>query len=196
MCYYIKLDGSEKQKIEERFDAAFERKDLDWPQGRINGFSRPHTPVIIDSSPKELILMRWGFEPFWANGKAFLNSRIEKAEMTNPFKKYTCQRCIIPVSGFYEWQYENAAGRKTPIKHPFIITPPDAKFMALAGIYDDQGNYVIMTTEANELMATIHNSKKRMPVVLKREEEKLWLSGEPLSLYGSRKEVELVAEPL
>ena len=33
-----------------------------------------------------------------------------------------------------------------------------------------------MTTDANDLLALIHNSKKRMPVVLDRDAEKKWIS--------------------
>ena len=37
--------------------------------------------------------------------------------------------------------------------------------------------YTIITTEANELMSEIHNSQKRMPFILIKENEFEWLNG-------------------
>ncbi|MGM0932382.1 MAG: SOS response-associated peptidase family protein [Bacteroidota bacterium] len=54
-------------------------------------------------------------------------------------------------------------------------------------------SYSILTTEANDLMSEIHNSKKRMPVVLKKEDRQTWLSGQEISVFAFPHEVELNA---
>jgi putative SOS response-associated peptidase YedK len=66
------------------------------------------------------------------------------------------------------------------------------------GRYEHWGNkntYTILTTEANALMAEIHNIKKRMPVILKREDESQWLQGESIAQFAFPYSVGLVANP-
>ena len=80
-----------------------------------------------------------------------------------PFKK---RRCIIPADGYYEWQ---KIDRKT--KQPYMFSLKDRRMMAFAGVWErwmapdgkPVDSYAIITTDANELAATIHN---RMPVLL------------------------------
>jgi len=187
MCYYIKIDY-DIIKIENNFGAVFSEKDFSWPEGKINGFSGPPTPAILNINPKIIIPARWGISPLWANCKKFLNCRIETAGITQPFKNYTENRCIIPVSGFYEWKHIKINGKVK--KEPYYISAPGGNLMAFAGIYDNSETptYTLMTTEANDMMAAIHD---RMPVVLSKDEEKLWLAGEPMSNYYDRKGIEL-----
>ena len=56
----------------------------------------------------------------------------------------------------------------------------------MAGLYDlwldptlgtIRKTFTILTCPANELMAEIHNTKKRMPVILETSQESLWLEG-------------------
>lgn len=76
---------------------------------------------------------------------------------------------------------------------------------AFAGLYSVWTNpqngqqmltYTILTTEANELMAKIHNTKKRMPVVLNSEHHNLWLTGEDYKTFAFPYEVNLMANPV
>ncbi len=84
------------------------------------------------------------------------------------------QRCLVPASGFYEWQ------RTVDGKVPHWIYLPDEPLFAFAGLWDswtspsgdEVRSYTIVTCEANEFMAPIHN---RMPVILTREAEEDWL---------------------
>jgi len=91
-----------------------------------------------------------------------------------PFKS---RRCLVPASGFYEWQ------RTEQGKQPFCIRLKEDDLFAFAGLYDvwqdADGNelysYTVITTTPNELVAPIHN---RMPVILQRDGEDAWLSKE------------------
>ena len=69
-------------------------------------------------------------------------------------------------------------------RYPYYIRLADHQPFALAGIWDkwqsrDTGieveTFSVITTEANALLAQIHNTKKRMPVILPRENEKRWI---------------------
>jgi putative SOS response-associated peptidase YedK len=85
------------------------------------------------------------------------------------------QCCLVPASGFYEWQ-QTATG-----KQPYWIRLRGGQLFAFAGLWEswhdrhggEVRSYTIITTAPNELMAPIHN---RMPMILRREDEELWLN--------------------
>ncbi len=92
------------------------------------------------------------------------------------------QRCLIPCSGFFEWQWLDEKGKT---KIPYYIGLKDQSLFSLAGLYsrwksnEQQSytfSYTVLTTTANPLMATIHNSKKRMPVIIPKQYERDWLN--------------------
>lgn len=125
----------------------------------------------------------WGLVPFWAKdpsiGSRMINARAEtvaeKPSFKNAFKK---RRCLIIADGFYEWK-----GPKGQ-KQPMLITLPDKKPFAFAGLWetwrknDPQTPYrscTIITTEASPSIRDIHH---RMPVILKPEVYRRWLDPE------------------
>jgi putative SOS response-associated peptidase YedK len=89
----------------------------------------------------------------------------------------TKQRCIVPISGFYEWKTE---GQR---KRPFKIHLNSNGVMSLAGIWDtwrpgtpmEGRSFSILTTAANRFMSDIHN---RMPVILDQNVIEDWLNPE------------------
>jgi putative SOS response-associated peptidase YedK len=137
---------------------------------------------------RQLSLMRWGLVPFFAKGipgaYSTINARIETIETAasyrGPWKRG--QRCIIPATGFYEW-HVNADGKK----QPFYIRVADHDVHGYAGLWDasmrEDGTVLesctIITMPANPLMGSIHNApgKQRMPVILRRDDYEIWLSG-------------------
>ena len=200
MCYYYQNTVSDKE-LEKTFKSLIKNNNL-FEKGNYNGFSHPYTAVILDSQPKEISAAQWGLLPSWVESEKefrkktnLLNAKIETVEKLRSFKNSVEKRCLVLATSFNEWKHlENG---KIKVKHKIFV--PGNKPFAMAGLYsefEDKITFTILTTEANELMATIHNSKKRMPVILRREEEKLWLGGEKLEIYHNRKEVELIAQPL
>ena len=125
-------------------------------------------------------MMRWGLIPAWAKEpkSIAINARMEGILTKPSFRKpIRCQRCLIPATGFYEW-------KKTPAgKAPYYIRRKDGGLFAFAGIYDrwqsretgEVKTFAILTTEPNQLLREIHN---RMPVILPREQESLWLTAD------------------
>lgn len=141
-------------------------------------------PVIVSESPNSLRWMRWGLVPSWAKGEEFglklINVRSESVLDKPMFKPLlNHHRCLIPATGFYEWQKQ---GTK---KRPFHIKLREGDHFAMAGIYDvwrkdgkDLVTCSILTTRANDALSEVHD---RMPVILDRSAESIWLNKEVLS---------------
>lgn len=139
-------------------------------------------PVITQSGTGNVAdLMRWGFVPSWSKdmkiGYRLINARSESLFAKPMWSKAVLNyRCLIPASGFYEWQL--AGDSKS--KQPFFIHPKDQQLFAFAGLWslfkDAEGfetkTFSIITTGANKEMATVHD---RMPVILKPGQESHWL---------------------
>ena len=90
----------------------------------------------------------------------------ERPAFREAFRRW---RCLVPASGFYEWQA--VAGRK----QPWHFRPTDAELFALAGIsaiWNGIRSVSLITTEPNALMASIHD---RMPVILEPQDYAEWL---------------------
>ena len=135
--------------------------------------------VIPEETPEQAQLFHWGLVPYWAKdpkiGNRLINARAEtvsqKPAFRTPFRKH---RCLVLSDGFYEWDKKGAR------KIPYRITLKDEGPFAFAGICDywkdaegkELKSFCIITTAANELVATIH---ERMPVILSKEDERLWL---------------------
>lgn len=205
MCYRTQLNSKIKE-IEKTFDARFIAPEEYHPQEEINAFDFASTPVITDESLGEIQFYQWGLVPFWAKDdrlkKNTLNARIETIEEKPSFRDAAKQRCLVLSSGYYEWQWLDPKGKK---KQKYFIKPETQDLFAFAGIYShwkDPGSnqlvssYSIVTTTANELMSKIHNNKKRMPVVLRKEDQSLWLSGRDSAHFSFPYEVELAAKPV
>lgn len=136
---------------------------------------------IVRARPegRELAMAVWGLVPSWAEdakiGARMVNARAETVASKPAFRgAYKHRRCVVPISGFYEWQ-----AREKGAKRPYYVTRADDQIMCLAGLWErwEKGEealetYTIVTTDANELLAPIHN---RMPVVLEPERVGVWL---------------------
>lgn len=157
-----------------------------------NGFDYHVSPIITSSKPTELQPFKWGLVPWWAKTEAdglrmrtqTLNCISEEMYDKPSFKDAAKnnQRCLIPCTGFYEWRWMDEKGKS---KVPYHIKLKDQELFSIAGLYSRWKNkdteqyyfsYTVLTTTANPLMSKIHNSKKRMPVLLPREFEKDWLN--------------------
>jgi putative SOS response-associated peptidase YedK len=189
MCYNISLIKSSSD-LELRFAARFADSTLYRPMHHVSGFSSPYWPVISNDKPDPIQFFRWGLIPFWtkddpaANRMKFrtLNARAETIGTRPAFRAaIRNKRCLILTDGFYEWHDQNHK------KYPFHIRLATRDAFAMAGIWDawedrEDGTvlntFAIITTRANPLIARIHNTKERMPVILKRDDEQKWLGGD------------------
>jgi len=130
----------------------------------------------------------WGLIPNWAKDASrasnAINARVESISEKPTFKSaFKSRRCLIPVTGYYEWATE--LGKYKP-KQPFYISHKDNSSLAIAGLYENWINpeskqsvqsAAIITREAVGILAPIHH---RMPVILPKDLWSTWLSSKSL----------------
>jgi putative SOS response-associated peptidase YedK len=123
--------------------------------------------------------MRWQLvpatEPAFTTKLSTINARSETVFESSLYRDSVVrQRCIVPLSGFYEWKKDG----KT--KRPFKIHLQNNLIMSVAGIWEtwragtssERRSFSILTTAANAFMRNIHD---RMPVILAASDEDTWL---------------------
>ena len=93
----------------------------------------PIIRINKDNSQRELVLAHWGLIPFWAKdlkvGYRMINARAETVAKKPAFRAaYRKRRCLIPISGFYEWRKSGST------KQPYLIRMKDVAPFALAGL--------------------------------------------------------------
>lgn len=192
MCYYVDLKLT-KNEIKEIYGVETDHAEYK-ESSFVNGFAHPQIPVIIDETPDLLSTASWGLIPFWAKDRTIqkqtLNAKIETIKEKPSFKNNFNKRCLVLVNGFYEWKWLDEKGKQ---KNKHFLTVKDQQIFSLGGIYSNwtdkaTGEEIttvsIVTTQANELMAEIHNSKHRMPIVLHHNVEKQWLSGKDIENFA------------
>jgi putative SOS response-associated peptidase YedK len=140
-------------------------------------------PVVHETKDGERIAepMRWGLVPHWARdpaiGRKLANARAEGLFEKPSFRQAARRRrCLLPASGYYEWQATPAG------KQPWYISACDGAPLALAGLFEawrpDEGaewllSCCIVTVPANPLTVAIHG---RMPALLAPAQWSPWLS--------------------
>ena len=168
---------------------------------RYNVAPTESAPIVINAtkdketgvSPGRVIEMcRWGLVPSWAKdtsgGARLINARGEELTEKPTFRTpLASRRCVVPVSGFYEWKQAGERRKKSdPPRQPMYVRPKDGHVFGLAGLWDlwrqPDGqwlkSYTIITVPANELLSEIH---ERMPAILTPSDIDLWMSTEPIS---------------
>jgi putative SOS response-associated peptidase YedK len=142
--------------------------------------------VVVREGPKgrELVPVRWGLIPWWAKDPKTLplmiNARAEGiAEKPAYRDAFKYRRCLVPASGFYEWQKR---GKGT--KQPYLARPKGSDApIAFAGLFETwhgpDGSEIdtatIVVTDANAPLMPIH---ERMPVIVEPKNFETWLSPE------------------
>jgi putative SOS response-associated peptidase YedK len=135
---------------------------------------------VADDGARRLDLLRWGLVPSWADdvkiGVRMINARAETAAEKPSFRvALRKRRCLVPVTGFYEWTGEKGA------KQAWSFRRVDRRAFAFAGLWESWRGadaekpvetFTILTTSANELVAPVHD---RMPVIVDPSNFALWL---------------------
>lgn len=123
-------------------------------------------PVLVASGSKVVAeFQRWGI-PGWRGG-LMINARAETVCEKPMFRRsIAAQRCVVPATGYYEWDKE---------KHKYFFQIP-SKPLYLAGIFDNVEGvncFVVLTTKPN---TTVHDIHDRMPLLLSSEQIRPWLT--------------------
>ncbi|MDF3001039.1 MAG: hypothetical protein K0Q48_1158 [Bacillota bacterium] len=167
MCgRYTFFTDKELQEVDEIIDQISNEILLEKMQaGEI--FPTNAAPVLLPQG--ELViprLMIWGF-PNFRNKGVIINARSETARERKLFgASLESRRCVIPSTGFYEWDRQ---------KRKYLFNMPDSKMIYMAGIYsrfEEENRFVILTAGANRSMEQVHD---RMPVILPKNRIRDWL---------------------
>lgn len=203
MCFYFK-QSKDALTLAKRFKVQA-GNDEQFVKGDFNAFTFPKVPVITDKQRDIFSGYYWGLIPDdgadLSIRKFTLNGRIETLNTVKSYRNYVQNRCLIVADGFYEWGKDSekwiVRSEKSIVnskKCKYLITLPDESLFAFAGIYSPNGTFTLLTTTANELLAEIHNTKLRMPVILKPEQEEMWLSNTDIKNFSKPFEDELSAK--
>lgn len=166
---------------------AVELRTSDW-QPRWNVAPTQPAPVVTNEERRTVTQMQFGLVPPWAasprqpprasGGASMINARVETVATKGAFRKaLERRRCVIPVSGYYEWK--KVGDRKQPM---FIHTP--GKLIPLSGIWERWTSrdgevvesFAILTRPATGFVRDIHD---RMPLEVPAGALDLWLDPKP-----------------
>jgi putative SOS response-associated peptidase YedK len=184
MCGRFVLHGP-VGRIEERFG-------LSWQGPFADRFNiAPTAPIAIVREQvhsghleREFALVRWGLLPSWQRDgvtkSSLHNARSETVAEKPSFKNaFQRRRCLIPASGYYEWQAMKVGGKVAKLAH--YISRVDAQPLAMAGIWEfwqgadgsELESASVLTRPALGGLAQVHD---RMPVWLEPHEWDEWLN--------------------
>lgn len=187
----------ERFKVPSLYDPRYMEANL------LSAFQKPYLPVITQNHPEQIRFLRWGLIPAWVKDRetamkisnSTFNARAESIFEKPSFRAAAnYKRSLVLVHGFFEWHHKSSGD-----KIPYYIKRKDNRPFAFAGLSEDwtdkeSGEIIeslsIITTRANPLMEKVHNSKKRMPVILDERNEKDWIN--PVL---KRKELETILKP-
>lgn len=162
MCgrYYFSIEEAPafaklKQKITQMSISHFAQHEI---------FPSQNALVLVEGQADySLDVMKWGIKGF--QNKLLINARNEGIETKKTFSPMLKHRCLIPCNGFYEWKNK---------KKVFIYEKEEPIFY-LAGIYNEQKEFVIVTGEAEKDMKFVHH---RTPIILHEKDIERYLKGD------------------
>ncbi len=200
MCNFMgvrvtKLEFIKLKQIEKELGTLAAMKELEKMK---SGFAYSNSPIIKAKGKDdiEVISAHWEFIPVWIKtmaqveaarkqGIPWLNARSETLLESKMFRDAALKRrCLVIASHFFEWRHFKPEGAKKPIAYPYLIGVNDAEIFYMAGIWqpftdketgETMDTFAIVTTEANELMEQVHNTKKRMPTILNEDLAWRWI---------------------
>lgn len=208
MCYHIKatlstqLSHEKNIKAMPNLDLSNISDNLKFNYFMVSGFDHPD--MFLYNPSYQPFMANWGLIPSWAKTaekqqqiqNQTLNARIETLFVKPSFKNIVNNRAILLIDGFYEHHHFNKKA------YPFYIYHKNSEPLKLACLYafssekSENATFSIVTTVANSLMTKIQNKPSqglhRMPLILNKEMEALWLSenliSEDFGVLSSQKE--------
>jgi putative SOS response-associated peptidase YedK len=185
MCYHYSLTKKQEEimkMIRAEWEMPFE------PIHHANAFDFPVMPVITQHQPQKVQAYNWGLIPHWVKSiedskkirTQTLNAKGETIFEKPSFRNYVMQnRCIVLADGFFEWMEFQKK------KYPHYVHLDEFSVFGFAGLYShwtdkETGElfrtFTIITSSANPLLAKIHNTKERMPVIIPQDDWDKWLN--------------------
>ena len=187
MCFTVSFEGKAIKAVKEHlknYPKLEMRGEFNEFYYLVSGFSHPKLPIFKNEAVE---ISEWGLIPSFAANEEkgeelsnmTLNARSDTIHQKPSFKNsIISNRCILPLDGFYEWQNNGK------IKQPYYIYPTDKTVFYMGCIFNTWINkqtgelrdtFSIITTDANPLMAEIHNTKRRMPLIIPKSFIEAWV---------------------
>ena len=186
MCFAVNQENKKAIEKQLEFWSHRELVILGWaPRRWMDAFSHPVLPLVLQDH--SVAGATWGLVPGWVKDDAqakeladlTLNARIETLYELPSFRASAPgRRCLVPVNGFFEYQHREG-GR---VKVPHRLTVAGREVFYLGGLWSErhgQKTFTVCTKPANTLMAQVHNSRLRMPVIVPEASAEAWLAGGP-----------------
>ena len=164
MCGRYQFTAEQCEEIRQIADAIQRKYGKEsWAPGEIRPAN--YAPVLVAASDSPVPqLMKWGYQ---LPNTLVINARAETAAEKPLFRESIgTRRCLIPSTGFYEWDIS---------KRKYLFTLPEEPVLYMAGLYDRRGSedcYCILTTAPNASMRPTHD---RMPLVIPPRKMQDWL---------------------
>lgn len=161
MCATFRLSAEESAEIQKIIQEVSE-KHGEQLKFNVDLYPKNNAPIVkTEGSEFAYDVCKWGF-PKYDSKDVIFNARVETALEKRFFSdSLKSRRCLIPVTGFYEWSHN-----VNETKQKYLFTLPQTEFFYLGGFYkriEKTDCFVVMTTEANESMKETHS---RMPIIL------------------------------
>jgi len=182
MCYHTATPSGAELRLFFKDMAVHYNQDAIY---HVSGFERPYLPVTLNTKIDEIVPARWKLLPFWVKTEEeaakyanTLNAKgeevFEKASYKNVIGKY---RGLLYVNGFFEPHATD--GKKND--ESYFIQDPTSPIFTIGVVWSpwrDYNTFSVITTEANPLMAEIHNVGRRMPLIIPEDMRHNWLLAE------------------
>ena len=182
MCGRFSLDRFPKSVVAALIDAEIEFM----PQSEV--YPADKVEVVFRSDVgNEMVPMNWGWKRSFSK-RPLINARSAEAWDKKTWSQALHERrCIIPASGFFEWDENQPKGKRDKYR----IDPVHEDGFAFGGLYEISSGgemYMsILTTAPNSKMARIHH---RMPVILDQDNYNDWFESD------DREQLECMMQPV
>lgn len=136
-----------------------------------DGLRRPTDPALVvewdGQGNRQAVVLRWGIRASW-DSKPLINARAETLRERKTFRPLLMKRCLVPATGYFEWQGTGTRRIK------YRIVPAEMDGFAFAGLRDGD-SFVIVTCAPASAISHIYD---RMPVILDPTAEGDWIDSD------------------
>lgn len=186
MCNRVDNYGISIEEVSDRLSAEIVEENYQYAT-EASAFDRPVLPIVLDYQGRKITHGKWGLKKDIPNDRPAQGINLTAEKSHTFYKNYQDNRCVLPVSGFYDWMHVSNPGKKIPLKIKHRMHWKDENQYYIAGYFDVWDNneigFGLVTTIPNELMAIIHNSRLRMPICLDAKMADKFLSDEPIESF-------------
>ena len=159
MCSRLDAD---KAAIKKSMNINIDAADDDFLSAAKWGELFPTDPILVIGFGDEPVVRQWGLKPDWAE-RPIINAKAEEAAGKKTFQPLLASRCVVPVTGYYEWRIEDGKKVKTLIATDEV--------MPMAGFVTPDA-CVVLTCAPSQSLTHIHH---RMPAILDTADIAAWL---------------------